>query len=106
MFSHNRKVLLRLINFGLISGIGMWVLLLIQGAQHLKQVSTSGEYLVQCGPFALTQVTKHAIRDGFTVSFSMEAGFVWYLLSWCLLGAFIGLVTLYLGHGLPKDNFP
>ena len=84
-------------NLGLLCGTLLWVILMVKGAGELRGASGTQEYIVQCGPFVLTHISKHAVAGGFTAGFSLESGLVWYILSWIAAGILLGGIVLYAG---------
>lgn len=74
----------------LLAGIGLWVLLLLQGASMLRGQSENASYQITTGPLHLQTLSKQQSVDGFTIGFTFESGLLWYLAIWLLLGLCIG----------------
>jgi hypothetical protein len=93
--SRYRQALLQMSNFGLLAGVMLWVILVVRGAQQLRNASHLADYLVQFGPLKLTHIVKQPIEDGFSVSFSLEPGLVWYVFGWVALGLLGGIAVVF-----------
>jgi len=82
-------------NFGLFTGVVLWVILVVRGAQQLRSASHLADYLVQFGPLTLTHIVKKPIEDGFSVSFSLESGLIWYVFGWLIFGLLGGMILVF-----------
>ena len=85
--------------FSLLLGSIGWIVLLAKGAAALRGQTGSVNYDVLFGPFVLNRISRQETRDGFTATFSLESGLLWYLLCWLLIGLLLGVVSARLRSG-------
>jgi uncharacterized membrane protein len=92
-----RRCILQMTHFGLLMGVAVWTILIVRGAQSLRNNPFKDSYLVHFGPLKLTHISKHPIEGGFTAGFSLETGLVWYVLFWLVIGCLLGLGVVWYG---------
>jgi hypothetical protein len=89
---------MQMLNYGLLVGAMTWLLLVVRGAQTLKNHVDQRVYDVVFGPLTLLHINRHPIEGGFTVKFSLGTGLLWYFVLWVSIGSILGLILALYTH--------
>ena len=87
-----QTALSRHLSISMLVGAVIWIILLLTTVTAARSDTTGIVYDVAFGPLLLQHISKQPAEGGGVVaSFSFEAGFMWYILLWILLGVLTAL---------------
>ncbi len=99
-----RREMMSKVMISVLAGMVIWVGLLVLGASAAKVQADGTMYEVAFGPLTLHTITTQKVTSGTNAAVSMEAGLLWYMACWALLG--IGLSLLSGRVKRPRSDTP
>lgn len=89
-----QRLLATYITTAALSGLALWIGLLMQGAGAIRTATASAGHDIAVGSLVLNHLSKRAAEGGgYVVGFSFESGLLWYAAGWLVLGAIAGYMA-------------